>query len=129
GLRNNQRNLRARTLHTTHYGSFWTTLGIERRNRPDHFGVKSGHRALQSPCPLYTRKRTCALQLGMSAMGQKRTHALHQWSINWSARSSTVGGIVRPSSLAVFRLMISSNLVGCSTGISPGFAPLKIILT
>jgi hypothetical protein len=25
------------------------------------------------PCPLYPRKRTCAVQLGMSAMGQKRT--------------------------------------------------------
>src|SRR5215510_10742662 len=24
-------------------------------------------------CPLYTRKRTCALQLQMSALGQKRT--------------------------------------------------------
>src|SRR5262245_24972679 len=55
--------------------------------------------------------------------------ALHQLSINSSARSSTVGGIVRPSALAVFRLIMSSNLVGCSTGISPGFEPLKIILT
>jgi hypothetical protein len=26
-----------------------------------------------SACRLYTHKRTCALQLGMSAMGQKRT--------------------------------------------------------
>src|SRR5262245_48765270 len=25
------------------------------------------------PCPLYSQKRTCAVQLGMSAMGQKRT--------------------------------------------------------
>ena len=29
--------------------------------------------AAQSPCPLYPRKRTCAVQIGMSAMGQKRT--------------------------------------------------------
>jgi len=35
--------------------------------------VISGHFAVQSPCPLYLRKRTCAVQLGMSAMGQKRT--------------------------------------------------------
>ena len=27
----------------------------------------------KSPCPLYRRKRTCAVQLAMSAMGQKRT--------------------------------------------------------
>jgi hypothetical protein len=26
-----------------------------------------------SSCPLYPRKRTCAVQLGMSALGQKRT--------------------------------------------------------
>src|SRR5215813_12433475 len=25
------------------------------------------------PCPLYPRKRTCVVQLGMSALGQKRT--------------------------------------------------------
>jgi hypothetical protein len=39
------------------------------------------------------------------------------------------GGIVRPSALAVFRLMTSSNLVGCSTGKSAGFAPFKILST
>src|SRR5215813_4436814 len=27
-----------------------------------------------TPCPLYLRKRTCAVQLGMSALGQKRTY-------------------------------------------------------
>src|SRR5262249_58349307 len=26
----------------------------------------------KGPCPLYPRKRTCPVQLGMSAMGQKR---------------------------------------------------------
>src|SRR6516165_8980808 len=30
------------------------------------------------PCPLYPRKRTYAVQLGMSALGQKRTHAVQQ---------------------------------------------------
>ena len=30
------------------------------------------------PCPLYPRKRTCAVQLAMSALGQKRTLALQQ---------------------------------------------------
>src|SRR5262245_60355431 len=28
------------------------------------------------PCPLYPRKQTCAVQLGMSALGQKRTSQL-----------------------------------------------------
>jgi hypothetical protein len=31
--------------------------------------------------------------------------------------------------LAVVRLMMSSNLVGCSTGISAGFAPRRILST
>src|SRR5215510_8437298 len=34
-----------------------------------------------------------------------------------------LGGIVRPSACAVFRLITSSNLVGCSTGSSAGFVP------
>ena len=29
-------------------------------------------------CPLYPRKRTCAVQPGMSALGQKRTHTPQQ---------------------------------------------------
>ena len=33
------------------------------------------------------------------------------------------------SALAVVRLMTSSNFVGCSTGISPGFVPRKILST
>jgi hypothetical protein len=40
--------------------------------------VKSRHFAVQSPCPLYPRKRTCAVQLRMSALGHKRTHAVQQ---------------------------------------------------
>ena len=32
----------------------------------------------------------------------------------------------RPSALAVLRLMTSSNFVGCMTGRSPGFSPLRM---
>jgi hypothetical protein len=53
---------------------------------------------------------------------------VHYWIIS-SARTSTAGGIVRPRALAVLRLMTSSNLVGCSTGKSAGFAPLRILST
>ena len=53
----------------------------------------------------------------------------HRYSMTWSARSSSNGGIVRPSAFAVFRLMTSSNFVGCSTGRSAGFAPLRILST
>jgi hypothetical protein len=51
------------------------------------------------------------------------------YSMIWSARPSTEGGIVRPRAFAAFRLMTSSNLVGCSTGRSAGLAPLRILST
>src|SRR6478752_7469959 len=53
-----------------------------------------------------------------------RTH-----SITSSARASSDGGTVRLSALAVVRLMMRSNLVGCSTGMSPGFVPRRILST
>src|SRR5262249_21613899 len=80
-------------------------------------------------CLLYPRKRTCAVELGMSALGQKRTHAAQQtnlYSITSPARASTEGGIVRPSALAVLRLITNSYLVGACTGRSAGFSPLRM---
>ena len=50
-------------------------------------------------------------------------------SITSSARASNRGGMVSPSALAVIRLMTRSNLVGCSTGKSAGFAPRKTLST
>jgi hypothetical protein len=47
-------------------------------------------------------------------------------SITSSARASSVGGISRPSILAVWALMTSSNLLDCTTGRSAGFAPLRM---
>src|SRR5689334_16325265 len=49
--------------------------------------------------------------------------------ITRSALASTFGGIVRPICLAVLRLITNSNFVGCSTGSSAGFAPLRILST
>ena len=46
-----------------------------------------------------------------------------------SALASTFGGIVRPICFAVFRLITNSNFVGCSTGMSAGFVPLRILST
>src|SRR5262245_54029955 len=50
-----------------------------------------------------------------------RTH-----SITSSARPSHLGGTVRPSALAVLRLITNSNLAGACTGRSPGTAPLRM---
>src|SRR5262245_65180631 len=46
-------------------------------------------------------------------------------SITSSAIASRPGGIATPSAFAVLRLITSSNLVGCNTGKSPGFSPLR----
>src|SRR5262249_39005848 len=47
------------------------------------------------------------------------------YSITWSARASTDGGIVRPNAFAVLRLITSSYLGGACTGMSAGFSPLR----
>src|SRR5262249_36559018 len=48
------------------------------------------------------------------------------YSITSSAAFNRPNGTVRPSVLAVFRLMTKSNLLGCKTGRSAGFSPLRI---
>src|SRR5262249_32817367 len=50
-------------------------------------------------------------------------------SITSSARRRKDSGIVSPIAFAVLRLTTSSNLVGCSTGMSAGFLPRKIMST
>jgi len=44
-------------------------------------------------------------------------------SITLSARIRNDSGTVKPPAFAVFRLITSPNLVGCSTGMSAGFTP------
>src|SRR5262249_55612244 len=50
-------------------------------------------------------------------------------SITSLAMASSVTGTSRPSAFAALRLMTSSNLVGCSTGISAGLSPFRILST
>src|SRR6516165_2176097 len=47
-----------------------------------------------SPCPLYPRKRTCAVQLGMSALGQKWHRVTFKFCLlaKWFGLSCIVGG-------------------------------------
>jgi hypothetical protein len=49
--------------------------GARRRTRCPIW-VKSRHLSRNKACLLYSQKRTCAMQLGMSALGQKRTCAI-----------------------------------------------------
>jgi hypothetical protein len=64
-----------------------------------------------------------------SGLGQQETLALqkrHHYSITSSAMASRLGGTVRPSALAVCRLITRSNLTARMTGRSAGFSPLRM---
>ena len=54
-----------------------------------------------------------------------RADQARYWMIS-SARTRIDCGMVNPRALAVLRLRIISNFVGCSIGKSPGFAPFTI---
>ena len=45
------------------------------------------------------------------------------------ARISTTGGIIRPICFAVLRFIINTNFFDCSTGISDGLEPFRILST
>jgi len=74
-------------------------------------------------CPLSANSRREQLQQN------PYSECLEAHSISSSASVSSEGGTVRPSALATLTLMTSSNLVGCSTGRSAGFAPFRILST
>jgi hypothetical protein len=89
-----------------------------------HFGSKADMTASQHDVR-FTPKADIPRGECMSALCQKRTS--RTYSITSSAISSKSRLIVRPSAFAVFRFITSSNLVGCCTGNSAGFAPLRIL--
>jgi hypothetical protein len=57
---------------------------------------------------------------------QLRTRIATPYSISSSARNRKDSGMVRPSALAVFMLITSSNFTGTWTGRSLAFVPLRI---
>src|SRR5262249_47566376 len=78
------------------------------------------------------QKQTSLTAITMSALCQKQTFCTAvelRYSITSSAVAISDCGTVRPSALAVLRLIMKSNLVGCSTGRSAGLAPLRILST
>src|SRR5262249_13681141 len=92
------------------------------RNVGRHGAEKSDHR--QRRLLRLRRDRP-----GRNCATEKRDNLAPLHSITSSARASRVVGISRSSALAVVRLTTRSNLVGCSTGRSPGFAPRRILST
>src|SRR6516162_10196965 len=79
----------------------------------------AGHEDPDAPHPLALLRASCERPCGRRAAEEGDELAPLHHSITSSARASNVGGISRPSNLAAVRLMMSSNLVGCSTGMSP----------
>jgi hypothetical protein len=109
-----------------------TELAQAGAQRLDSLGVGSGEakpqesdardvRGLLRPRRQRPRDRRAAEQ-------RDEVPPLHH-SITVSARKRNESAIVRPSVLAVLRLITSSNFVGCSTGISAGFPPCKTLTT
>lgn len=97
--------------------------------------VKCLHRRLvdnQSSRP-HRRSRTTRLNRALPQQNLPKADLSNcsnkRYSITSSAVASNATGIFRLSALAVLRLMASSNLVGCCTGRSLGFAPFKILST
>jgi len=90
------------------------------------FGEVNEHADAPHPLALLRarRKRPCSRRAA-----EQREELAPFHSITSSAMLSSEGGTVRPSACAVIKLTTSSNFVGCSTGISPGFVPRRILST
>ena len=79
---------------------------------------------LQARChgsELTTRRATSGL------MRRSKTSAVARLFDHLVGAGKSVGGTSRPSAFATIRLTTRSNLAGCSTGRSAGFAPRKIL--
>ena len=90
------------------------------------FRQRSGH---FRSAPINGRHQTCPVGPVGATTGLMQRSKSQSYSISSSAMLSKFVGTVRPSVLAVPRLMTSSNFVGCSMGKAAGLAPFKILST
>ena len=67
--------------------------------------------------------------LKLVSVPQRHETLAYVVSITSSALASSDLGTVRPSALAVLRLIVNSNFVGRTTGSSAGFSSFKICPT
>src|SRR5262249_48217161 len=88
--------------------------------------VGAGQQTDQRYCSLLRPRRERPRSCSAAEQRDERA-ALH--SITSSARCCKNKGTSTPMALAVWRLITSSNFVGCSTGRSAGFVPCKILCT
>ena len=94
---------------------------------------KSGHRKSKLPCPLleaFLPRQPIAVEAEIDPYASVRDRQLpHCERIVRSPHPrgrASGSGTVRPSALAVLRLMINSTFVSCCTGKSAGFSPLRM---
>ena len=86
----------------------------------------NGSSADIAPRLLMTLNVTSRRDFGATQHVQRADKRSISYSITSSATASTLGGMVRPNVLAVVWLITISNLVGCVTGRSAGFSPLRM---
>src|SRR5262249_34298730 len=108
-------------------GAELTAGGVDNGDR--FAGLVVAHAGVVRPFLPFGAQRV-ALSLPCCRVAEQRVElAPSDHSIASSARASSVGGMARPSALAVARLMTKSSLVGNSIGRSPARAPFKILST
>src|SRR3954468_10956725 len=89
------------------------------------FALQPSHHGLPPPRFVSARWNHGSPQASTTSATKSANSGSLSYSITSSATFSTLAGTVRPNVLAVFRLMTNSNLVGCNTGRSAGFSPLR----
>jgi hypothetical protein len=97
----------------------------QRTNRPNGAHMKQGFAIVENLlhcCRLLRSRR----ERPGSRAAERRDELAALHSITSLACASRLGGTVIPIALAVDRLMTSSNWVGCTTGMSAGFSPLRM---
>ena len=103
---------------------------VQARN-PEHLsnavGHNMGHHIPAAPAgPLLFQYAICRERPKSANRVTSRRSKSACYSITSSACASRLGGRIAPIALAAGRLTTSSNVVGCTTGMSPGFSPLRI---
>src|SRR6516165_1981736 len=91
-----------------------------------HFGIVLGVWMQECDAPHALALLRARRKRPRCRAAEQRDELASLHSITSSALACKVNGTVSPSDLAVLRLMTRSNIVGCTTGRSPGLAPLRI---
>ena len=94
---------------------------------PDATSLDARSMSAAQPMSASLQKRPECCNAANDEKCQSATSSTHTYSITLSARANSASGTVTPMALAVFRLITSSNLAGCSTGMSATLMPWKTL--